>query len=256
MGKPQCIILEKYALRMINCLIADDDQSFMDVLVNYVNQTDFLNLSGHTTDPTKVVQLVYDLDIDVLILSVDMRRPSGLEIAKNLSGKCDIILIANSSDYAFEGFELGAIDYLLKPVFYPRFMKAVQKNVNKIKAVAHKSNLSDGLKGDFIYVKTGVRNNVVKVVLSTIDYMESVKNYVAIYHDGQKTLVYCSLKEIETCLPTKHFIRVHRSFIVTLSKIERVEGNDILLLGGEVSIPLSDSYKTIFWQMVNDKTIG
>lgn len=241
---------------MINCLIAEDDQSFMDVLVEYVSETDFLHLSGHTTDSAKVVQFVHDLHIEVLILSIDISGLSGLEIAKNLSGKCDIILIANNSAYAFEGFELGAIDYLLKPVSYPRFMKAVLKIVNKIKAVAQKSNLNDGLKDDFIYVKTGIKNNVVKVVLNAIDYMESVKNYVAIYHDGQKTLVYSTLKDIEACLPTKHFIRVHRSFIVTLSKIERVEGDDILLSGGEVSIPLSDSYKTVFWKMVNDKTIG
>jgi DNA-binding LytR/AlgR family response regulator len=239
---------------MINCLIVDDEQHSIDVLAHHVNRTDFLHLVGTTTDATQALSMINNHKIDLLFQDIHMPELSGIDIVKILQGKCEVILTTAYSDYAVEGFELGVADYLLKPVSYPRFMKAVQKVVDKLKTLP--PNTSHEGNNDFIYVKTGIRNNVVKIMLDTIEYVESVKNYVSIYHGGQKTLLYSSMKEIEACLPLKHFIRVHRSFIVSLSKIERVEGNIIWLLQGKISIPLSDSYKTSFWQMVNNKMIG
>jgi two-component system LytT family response regulator len=241
---------------MIRCLIVDDEQHSIDVLAHHVNQTDFLHLVGITTDATKALSMIDNHKVDLLFQDIHMPELSGIDIVKILQGKCEVILTTAYSNYAVEGFELGVADYLLKPVSYVRFMKAVQKVVDKRKSSSLESDKNDDLNNDFIYVKTGIKNNVIKVILNTVEYIESVKNYVAIYHGGQKTLVYTSLKEIESSLPANQFIRVHRSFIISLSKIERIEGNAILLLQGKVNIPLSDSYKAAFWQMVNDKTIG
>jgi two-component system, LytTR family, response regulator len=241
---------------MINCLIVDDEQHAIDVLVHHVNRTDFLHLIGTTTDATQALNMINSNKVDLLFQDIHMPELSGIDMVKILQGKCEIILTTAYSNYAVEGFELGVADYLLKPIAYPRFMKAVQKVVDKTKLLLPQPSQDDELKDNFIYVKTGLKNSVIKVILNTVEYIESEKNYVAIYHDGQKTLAYTSLKEIEACLPLKHFIRVHRSFIVPLSRIERVEGNTILLQKGKIGIPLSDSYKAVFWEMVNDKTVG
>jgi DNA-binding LytR/AlgR family response regulator len=184
-----------------------------------------------------------------------MPELSGIDIVKILQGKCEVILTTAYADYAVEGFELGVADYLLKPVSYTRFMKAVQKVMDRTKSSAD-LNKNDEARNDFIYVKTGIRNSVIKVVLSTVEYIESMKNYVAIYHGGQKTLVNTSLREIEASLPVHQFTRVHRSFIISLSKIVRIDGSLIILQGDKVTVPLSDSYKAAFWQIVNNKTIG
>jgi two-component system LytT family response regulator len=240
---------------MINCLIVDDEQHSIDVLAHHVNRTDFLHLVGTTTDATQALSMINNHKIDLLFQDIHMPELSGIDIVKILQGKCEVILTTAYSNYAVEGFELGVADYLLKPISYPRFMKAVQKVVDKTK-FSSETDKSDEAGNDFIYVKTGIRNNVVKVVLSTVEYIESVKNYVAIYHGGQKTLVYTSLKEVEASLPVHQFIRVHRSFIIPLSKIARIEGSLIVLQEDKVTVPLSDSYKAAFWQIVNNKTIG
>jgi DNA-binding LytR/AlgR family response regulator len=241
---------------MINCLIVDDEQHSIDVLAHHVNRTDFLHLIGTTTDATKALNLINNHKVDLLFQDIHMPELSGIDIVKILQGKCEVILTTAYSNYAVEGFELGVADYLLKPISYPRFMKAVQKVVDRTKSSSLEPDKNDERNNDFIYVKTGIKNNVIKVILNTIEYIESVKNYVAIYHGGQKTLVHTSLKEVEASLPAHQFIRVHRSFIIPLSKIERIEGNVILLLQNKVNIPLSDSYKAAFWQMVNNKTVG
>lgn len=240
---------------MINCLIVDDEQHSVDVLAHHVNRTDFLHLVGTTTDTRQALSMINNHKIDLLFQDIHMPELSGIDIVKILQGKCEVILTTAYSDYAVEGFELGVADYLLKPVSYPRFMKAVQKVVDRTKSSSD-SDKTDEAGNDLIYVKTGIRNNVVKVVLSTVEYIESVKNYVAIYHGGQKTLVYTSLREVEASLPAYQFIRVHRSFIIPLSKIARVEGSLIILQGDKITVPLSDSYKAAFWQIVNNKTIG
>lgn len=241
---------------MINCLIVDDEQHSIDVLVHHVNRTDLLHLVGTTTDAAQALSMINNHKIDLLFQDIHMPELSGIDIVKILQGKCEVILTTAYANYAVEGFELGVADYLMKPVSYPRFMKAVQKVVDKLKTAPPQPVIAQELNSDFIYVKTGIKNNVVKIMLDTIEYVESVKNYVSIYHDGQKTLLYSSMKDIETDLPPKNFIRVHRSFIVALSKIDRIEGNVIWLRQGKLSIPLSDSYKISFWQMVNGKTIG
>lgn len=240
---------------MINCLIVDDEQHSIDVLAHHVNRTDFLHLVGTTTDTRQALSMINNHKIDLLFQDIHMPELSGIDIVKILQGKCEVILTTAYSNYAVEGFELGVADYLLKPVSYPRFMKAVQKVVDRTKS-SSESDKADEADNDFIYVKTGIRNNVIKVVLSTVEYIESVKNYVAIYHGDQKTLVYTSLREVEASLPVHLFIRVHRSFIIPLSKIARIEGSLIILQEDKVTVPLSDSYKAAFWQIVNNKTIG
>lgn len=241
---------------MINCLIVDDEQHSIDVLTHHVNKTDLLCLVGTATDATKALEMINSQKIDLLFQDIHMPELSGMDMVRILQGKCEVILTTAYSNYAVEGFELGVTDYLLKPISYPRFLKAVQKVIDK---TASNPPLPDRNKqpgNDFIYVRTGIKSNVAKIILDTIEYVESVKNYVAIYHGGKKTLVYMSLKEIARSLSPQHFIRVHRSFIIPLGKIERVEGSSIILQNSKMDIPLSDSYRAVFWQMVNHKIVG
>jgi len=240
---------------MINCLIVDDEQHSIDVLTFHIKRLPYLNLVGAYTDATAAISAINESKIDLLFQDIHMPDLSGLDVVKIIRGKCEVILTTAYSNYALEGFDLGVSDYLLKPISYPRFLTAVQKIVDRNRQKPLAFNPMDET-NDFIYVRTGSRNNVSKIMLSAIDYIESVKNYIAIYHDGDRTLIYSSMKEIETSLPATRFIRVHRSYIVALSRIERIEGSNIALRKSSVTIPLGESYRAHFWQMVGDKTIG
>ncbi|RYZ35151.1 MAG: response regulator transcription factor [Sphingobacteriales bacterium] len=240
---------------MINCLIVDDEQHSIDVLTYHIKRLPYLNLVGARYDATSAITAVNEMKIDLLFQDIHLPDMSGLEVVEIIRGKCEVILTTAYSNYALEGFDLGVSDYLLKPISYPRFLAAVQKILDRSRQKPL-AEMPIHHEHDFIYVRTGSRNNVSKIMLSAIEYIESVKNYIAIYHDGDRTLIYSSMKEIETSLPANRFIRVHRSYIVSLSRIERIEGNNIALRHSSITIPLGESYRGHFWQKVGDKTIG
>ena len=205
---------------MINCLIVDDEQHSIDVLKHYIEQCDLLELTATTTNAIEALNIVNTGKIDLLFQDIHMPEISGLEVVKAIGDKCCVILTTAYKDYALDGYELGVIDYLLKPIAYPRFMLAVQKAAEKI----NQSSISNKAKSEpvFMYVKTGQKNNVIKINFDDIDYIEGLKNYVAIFHSGEKTVAYLSMKDLEATLPADKFFRVHKSFIISLERISRL----------------------------------
>jgi two-component system LytT family response regulator len=241
---------------MINCLIVDDEQHSIDVLAHHVHQTDFLNLVGTATEATQALNMLNSNKIDLLFQDIHMPDISGIDLIKTLNGKCDVILTTAYRDYALEGYELGVVDYLLKPISFTRFIKAVQKVLQKQAPPELATKAAEKKEHDFIYVKTGIKNNLIKITFTEIEYIESVKNYAAIHHGGQKTLVYVSLKELEGSLPSDQFIRVHKSYIIPVGRIIRIEGNHIFLKDIKADIILGETYRSAFWQIVKNKTLG
>lgn len=239
---------------MINCIIVDDEQHSIDILTHHITQTDYLNLVLATTKATEALQLINSGKADLLFQDVQMPDISGIEVVQAINGKCKVILTTAYEKYALDGYDLNVVDFLLKPISFPRFIKAVQKAVDVIVTNREISKPQPG--ADFIYVKTGSKNSVSKINLATIEYIESVKNYVTIHHSGKKTLVYISLKELEASLPSDQFIRVHKSFIIPFSGIEGIEGNLITIRNSRAEIFLGDTYKTSFWEQVRRKTVG
>lgn len=241
---------------MINCLIVDDEQHAIDILTHHVRQTNFLNLVLATTNAIEALDVINTQKIDLLFQDIQMPEISGIDMVKAINGKCKVILTTAYSEYALQGYELDVVDFLLKPVSFPRFIKAVQKAAALIPQQQVAPVAESKQEEDFIYVKTGVKHKVIKINLAEIDYIESLKNYVAIYHEGKKTLVYLSLKELEANLPANQFIRVHKSYIIPYARIMRIDGNQIILKNVSADILLGETYKAFFWEKIRNKTIG
>ncbi len=238
---------------MINCIIVDDEQHAIDILVHYVKQTPYLNLVASFTNPIEALQLLGQQKIDLVFLDIQMPELSGIDFIKTLHGKSKVILTTAYSEFALESYELYVVDYLLKPIRLPRFLAAVQKAVEHLNAGT--VILQESAKDDYIFVKTESKGKLLKINLADIDFIESMKNYMAIHRSGQKTLVYTSMKELEERLPKKQFIRVHKSFIIPISRITGIEGNFVKLKNVTAEIQIGVNYKAELMEIIRGKMI-
>jgi two-component system, LytTR family, response regulator len=233
---------------MITCIIVDDEQHAIDILVHYVKQTPHLALVATFTNPIEALQLLSKQNIDLVFLDIQMPELSGIDFVKAIHGKSKVILTTAYSEFALEGYELYVVDYLMKPIRLPRFLTAVQKAMEQLK---EKETDSD----DYIFVKTESKGKLLKINLADIDYIESMKNYVAIYRGNQKTLVYTSMKELEDRLPKKQFLRVHKSFIIPVSRLTGIEGNMVRLKNVTAEILIGENYKAELMEIIRGKMI-
>ena len=223
---------------MINCLIVDDELHSVELLLHFAKQIPGLNVIKATTDPVEALLYINEgNNIQLIFSDIQMADVSGLDIAKAVKGKCKLIFVTAYSEFALQGFENDIVDYLLKPVSFPRFLTAVQKAEHmlapRVTANQHAT--------DHIFVKMGVKGKLLKINLIEIDYIESNGNYIYIYHEGIRTLANSSMKEIESKLPSSMFIRVHKSYIVSIDKIEAIEGNEIFIQSHR--IPMSRNHR-------------
>lgn len=258
---------------MINCLVIDDEQHAIEVLTHYIAQTGSLNLVAGCDNPVQALQWLREHPVDLIFLDIHMPQLSGLDLARMIGPQYKVVLCTAYPDYALQGFELDVLDYLVKPIPFPRFLKTVQRAVDHFHsaaAVAAAASLSASPSGgsptgasgpsdpsdDFILVKTGVRGSMNKINIHDIRYAEGMKNYVAIHHGVEKTLALLSMKELEERLPAQSFMRVHKSFIVSIPHISAIEGNEILLRESKTRVLLGESYRTRFFEAMKGKLIG
>jgi DNA-binding LytR/AlgR family response regulator len=212
---------------MFKCVIIDDEELARELLKSYVAKLDFLELAGSFENPLEAMTCLKTEDIKIVFLDIQMPEIKGTAFAKLIPSTAKIIFTTAYSEYALEGFELDAIDYLLKPIAFQRFLKAVQKVKSEVPSFA-----------DTITIKSGY--DLFKVKLDDITHIESDSEYVVFHVNGKKIMSYQSLKSLEKSLNPSQFIRVHRSFIVNKSKVTGLKGRDLLLT--TISIPVSDSY--------------
>ncbi|MEJ7588618.1 MAG: response regulator transcription factor [Ferruginibacter sp.] len=239
---------------MIRCLIVDDEQHAIDILVHYINQTSYLELVGTSTRPIEALQTVVTQKVDLVFLDIQMPDLSGIDFVKAINGKARVILTTAYSEFAIEGFDLEVVDYLLKPIRFPRFLIAVQKAV---KIITEKAGDPDTKNEEgYIFVKTESKGKLLKINLDDIDYIEGMKNYVAIFCGGQKTLVYTNLKDLVNHLPTRQFIRIHKSFIIPINRVTGIEGNRILLKNVTAELLIGENYKTFLMEIIRQNMIS
>lgn len=240
---------------MIQCVVIDDEQHAIDVLAHYINKTEYMNLAGSSLDPVAGLQLVNDLQPGLIFLDIQMPNLSGMDFIKTLDKKFNVVITTAYSEFAAEGYDLDVVDYLMKPIPYPRFLKAVQKTIN-----LHTGNpfsaQNEQLDGDYVFVKTEHKGKLLKINLPDIEYVEGMKNYVAIHHNGVRTLALLNMKDLEERLPRKYFVRVHKSFIVSIPRIVTIEGNQVILKNINAEILLGDAYKANFLNLMKDKMMG
>jgi len=239
---------------MIRCLIVDDEQHAIDIIVHYISQTSYMELVNSTTHPVEALQMLVTQKIDLVFLDIQMPDLSGIDFIKAINGKAKVILTTAYSEFAIEGFDLDVVDYLLKPIRFPRFLNAVQKAVNAITEKTAETETSND--EDYIFVKTESKGKLLRINLADIEYIEAMKNYVAIYRGGQKTLVYTNLKELANHLPGRRFIRIHKSFIIPINRITGIEGNRVLLKNVTADILIGENFKADLMEIIKNKMIS
>lgn len=235
----------------LNCLIVDDEPLALDLLEAYVKRTPFLNLKGKCSNAPEVLQVLKEQEVDLIFLDIQMPELSGLELSRLIDNRIKIIFTTAFEQYALEGFKVDALDYLLKPISYPEFLKATNKALQWFE-MSRNTSSKIVEEGDDIFVKSDYK--LVKLQLHKIQYIEGLKDYVKIYVDDrpQPVVALLSMKMFEEMLPSS-FIRVHRSFIVNLNKITVIERNRIVF--GKTYIPVSDSYKDKFLEFINRRML-
>jgi two-component system, LytTR family, response regulator len=251
---------------MMTCIIVDDEQPAIDVIEHYVKQIPSLQLLASFTNPLQALQLLNEQPVDLLFLDIQMPEISGIDLIRAIRGRSKVILTTAYSEFVSEGFELEVADYLLKPVPFPRFLAAVQR-VQQTQAASVGTRApgtltpakpiettgDDDSADDYFFVKTELKGKILKINLKEIDYIEGMKNYVAIHHDGIKTMALLNMKDLEDRLPARYFMRIHRSYIIALEKIIAIEGNTVFLRKVKEGILLGETYKAAFLERMKGK---
>lgn len=221
---------------MLNCLIIDDEPLARKGLKEYLGDVDFMQLLGEFDNPVKAMDIMMKEKIDLIFLDIQMPKMTGLEFFKSLPHPPLVIFTTAYPQYAVEGFELNAVDYLLKPFSFDRFWKAVLKARSmKENPQATVANAEE----DFFYIKSD--NKLVKINYADVQFIEALQNYVAIHTDQKKYITYLTFHSIEEYLPANRFVKTHKSYIVAMHKVESIEGNEILI--GKNRIPISRTEK-------------
>ncbi|WP_298714117.1 LytTR family DNA-binding domain-containing protein [Chitinophaga sp.] len=235
---------------MINCLIIDDEQHAIDLLTHHIQQTPFLNLLYSTTDPLEGLQVLHQHKIDLIFLDVQMPSMTGIDFIKAINGKCKVILTTAYSEYAMEGFENEVVDYLLKPISFARFIKGAQRALSLIQPTAAPAKEES----DFIFVKTEQKGKLIKINIRDIIFIEGLKNYVKIHtRGGEKIIALLNMKDLEERLPAGEFVRTHKSFLLATGFIRMIEGNLVHLDHTDEKVPVGDTYRETFMNLMKDK---
>ena len=230
---------------MLTCIIVDDEPSAVNILKNYVAKTPFLELVGTATNPLEAMKVMEGKQVELAFLDIQMPHLSGIDFMKMLKGKTQVILTTAYSEFALEGFENEALDYLLKPIAFDRFLKAAQRALNTT-AFSSPDWQPVEKEDDYMFVKTETKGKMLKVDFEDIIYVEGLKNYVSIFVADERIITYTSIKALEEKLPS-YFMRVHKSYIVSLKKVRAVDGNQILLHTMKAYVPLGETYRNAFF---------
>ena len=243
-------------MKKITCLIADDEPMALSLIESYVLKTPFLELKAKCNSAIKAMEfLETDSDIDLFFLDIQMPDLTGLEFSRLLPAKSKVVFTTAFDQYAIEGYKVNALDYLLKPFDYNEFLNAAQKARNHFEtnSLQNTENQQNNRNSDFIFVKSEYRQ--IKINFNEILYIEGLKDYVKIYTSShpRPILTLMSLKKLEEELPSEQFMRVHRSYIISLEKIEAIERNHVVIKEGFITI--APNYKDILMEYIKGKSI-
>jgi DNA-binding LytR/AlgR family response regulator len=239
----------------MNTLIIDDEPLALDVLETYVGQMPQLKLVGRCSNAIEANELIRKQPVDLIFLDIQMPQVSGVDFIKSLPHPPLFIFTTAFSNYAVEGYELNAIDYLLKPISFDRFMKAVNKAMEQFE-LRHREESGDsgrlGEEGvDFFFVKADKK--LVKVKYDEILYIEGLKDYVIIRLEQGRVVTLQTMKSLEDKLPLNKFKRIHRSYIVSIDKIHAIDGTsvDVFEKGAIKQLPIGKNYRDEILEIVN-----
>lgn len=216
-------------MKQLKCLVVDDEELARVLLKTHIEKVDFLTLIGSTENPIEALQILQNQEVDLLFLDIQMPELSGINVAKIVKPKTEVIFTTAYSQYAIDGFNLNVLDYLLKPITFERFKQAIDK-AKEYFQIQHQE--------DTITIKSGY--DLHKIRLNDILFIEGSSEYVTFQTTELRIMSYQTLKSLEINLPQKQFMRVHRSFIINKDKVKALKGKQILIENHK--IPVSETY--------------
>lgn len=239
---------------VLNCIAIDDEPSSLRIIREFCSKIQSVNIVGTFINPYDAIQTLNNNQVDLIFLDVVMPQISGQEFLKTLYNPPMVIFTTAYKEYASDGFEHDAVDYLVKPFAFDRFLKAVNKafQLLKLKNPPYAS-MEDhhGKSHEFLMVK--VEYTTIRVDLNDILYIEGLKDYVKIHTEGKLILTKTTMKNIIEKLPSDSFFRVHKSYIISVDKIDMIENSRIVI--GNQRIPIGESFRTSFFEMVSRNLI-
>ncbi|MCC8199157.1 MAG: LytTR family DNA-binding domain-containing protein [Tannerellaceae bacterium] len=235
---------------LLTCMIIDDEPLAISLLENYVAKTPFLKLEGSYDSPILALGEINSRPVDLIFLDIQMPELNGLELAKCIPANTRIIFTTAFKQYAYESYQINALEYLLKPVDYQQFLRATNKALQWFEAQHRLKGNTAQMKPGSIFVKCDYK--IVRIELDKIAYVSGLKDYVKIYLEGESRSIISlmTMKTAEELLPSNRFIRVHRSYIVAIDKIKAIERGNRIVIGKEY-IPVSEIYKDRFMELIS-----
>ncbi|MEI6765900.1 MAG: LytTR family DNA-binding domain-containing protein [Bacteroidota bacterium] len=235
---------------MINCIALDDEPLALDLLEDNINKIPFLNLVKKCHNVKEAAEVLQHEKIDLIFLDIEMPGISGITFLKSIDNPPMVVFITAHEQYAVEGFEMDVLDYLLKPVSFERFYKAATKALEYFHFISGSEPIRN-TPAKYIFVKADYK--IIKINIEDILYIEGLKDYVKIHAGGKPVLTLSSLRSIESKLPPPEFVRVHRSFIVAVDKINSICKSHIII--DEREIPISDNYREYFFKTIEKNNL-
>ena len=233
----------------IRCLAIDDEPLAVKKIAGYIQKVPFLELVAECRSASEAMKIMDTTDIQLLFIDINMPDISGMEFVKSLTIKPYVVFTTAYSEYAVEGFQVEAVDYLLKPITFSNFLKAANKVKNRIELSSNNQKESVQTTANHLFVKSEYK--LIRIELDDIKYIESQHEYIKIHLvNSTPVMTQLSLKSFEEQLPSDRFMRIHRSYIVNLAKISIIERNRIVF-DGKTYIPVSDQYKEKFQEYID-----
>lgn len=223
----------------IKCIVVDDEPLARKGMKEYIGDVDFLELVGEFDNPLKATELLKKGEAQLLFLDIQMPKITGLDFFKTLQQPPPVIFTTAFPQYALDGFEVNALDYLVKPISFERFLKAALKAKEYYEVREKNSTEIPASDSNYFFIKAD--NKLVKLFFDEVLFAEALQNYVVIHTKDKKYITYLTFKAVEDYLPASQFIKTHKSYIIASSKIDSIEGNDIRI--GQHHIPISRNLK-------------
>ncbi|MDT7831438.1 LytTR family DNA-binding domain-containing protein [Flavobacteriaceae bacterium S356] len=233
----------------LTCIIVDDEPPAIRLLEKYVEKIPSVKLVNTFTKPLEVLQFLESQSVDIVFLDIQMPEITGIQLSKIINKDTHVIFTTAYPEFALESYDVAAMDYLLKPIEFERFYKAVEKV--QPKEVSSSSNSSPENK--YIFFKTDGKNKFKKVFLTDVLFFQGLKNYVAVQLEDEQIITYSTLKHILEMLPKRNFIQVHKSYIVSIEQIDQIENDAIWIKNRQV--PIGNTYRKGFFEKINSKEI-
>jgi two-component system, LytTR family, response regulator len=236
-------------LKNIKCVVIDDESLAIDILENYIGRVPSLTLEAKFNNGIDALAYVNSHQVDLLFIDIQMPDINGMEFLRLLSVKPNIVFTSAYPEYALEGYDFAPIDFLIKPISFEKFMRAIGRVLAKVPTSANAPEAVDS--NQYFYIKA--KGKTIRLLLSDILYIEGLKDYVIFYTAETRYISLHTMKELETKLPTKQFVRIHKSYIVEVNKIEEVGNNHVKIAGKQ--IPVGRQFKSSLKEFIVSKKL-